>query len=64
MLKELFPDWTDADLVLALDESGGDLETTIEKISEGESLHRNVSHGFALHQSPRGIAWWHPLLLN
>lgn len=38
-LKELFPDWTDAELVLALEESDGDLQTTIEKISEGESPH-------------------------
>jgi hypothetical protein len=37
MLKELFPDWTDADLVLAIEDSDGDLERTIEKISEGES---------------------------
>ncbi|KAF1920863.1 hypothetical protein BDU57DRAFT_509331 [Ampelomyces quisqualis] len=35
MLKELFPDWTDADLVLAIEDSDGDLERTIEKISEG-----------------------------
>ena len=34
-LKELFPEWTDADLVLAIEESDGDLQTTIEKISEG-----------------------------
>lgn len=37
MLKELFPDWTDADLLLALDDCDGDLERTVEKISEGES---------------------------
>lgn len=37
-LKELFPDWTDADLVLAIEDSDGDLQTTIEKISEGECL--------------------------
>lgn len=36
MLKELFPDWTDADLVLAIEDSDGDLERTIEKISEGQ----------------------------
>jgi hypothetical protein len=36
MLKELFPDWTDVDLVLALEESDGDLSSTIEKITEGE----------------------------
>ncbi|KNG49432.1 rnapii degradation factor def1 [Stemphylium lycopersici] len=35
LLKELFPEWTDADLVLAIEESDGDLQTTIEKISEG-----------------------------
>ncbi|KAF1947796.1 hypothetical protein EJ02DRAFT_5235 [Clathrospora elynae] len=34
-LQELFPDWSDADLVLAIEESDGDLQTTIEKISEG-----------------------------
>ncbi|KAF2872213.1 hypothetical protein BDV95DRAFT_38868 [Massariosphaeria phaeospora] len=34
-LKELFPDWTDVDLVLAVEESDGDLQATIEKISEG-----------------------------
>ncbi|KAF2016322.1 hypothetical protein BU24DRAFT_199183 [Aaosphaeria arxii CBS 175.79] len=34
-LKEVFPDWTDADLVLAIEESDGDLSATIEKISEG-----------------------------
>jgi hypothetical protein len=35
-LKEMFPQWTDAELVLAIEESDGDLQTTIEKISEGE----------------------------
>ncbi|KAL1610245.1 RNAPII degradation factor [Paraconiothyrium brasiliense] len=34
-LKELFPDWADVDLVLALEESDGDLASTIEKITEG-----------------------------
>jgi len=34
-LAELFPDWPDTDLALALDEADGDLQTTIEKISEG-----------------------------
>lgn len=37
MLKELFPDWSDAELVLAIEESDGDLERTIEKITEGQS---------------------------
>ncbi|KAJ4407236.1 RNAPII degradation factor [Didymella pomorum] len=34
-LKELFPDWSDADLVLAIEQADGDLERTIELISEG-----------------------------
>ncbi|KAJ9649529.1 RNAPII degradation factor [Coniosporium apollinis] len=35
VLKELFPAWTDVDLVLALQESDGDLQSTIERITEG-----------------------------
>ena len=34
-IKEMFPTWTDEDLVFALQETGGDLEGTIERISEG-----------------------------
>lgn len=34
-LKELFPDWTDEDLVFALEDANGDLETAIEHITEG-----------------------------
>lgn len=34
-LKELFPDWTSDDLVFALQETDGDLETTVERITEG-----------------------------
>lgn len=44
MLKELFPDWTDADLVLAIEDSDGDLERTIEKISEGKCAFRFDAH--------------------
>jgi len=36
-LKELFPDWSDVDLIFALQECNGDLQTTIERISEGMS---------------------------
>lgn len=36
-LKELFSDWTDEDLVFALEDANGVLETAIEHISEGES---------------------------
>jgi hypothetical protein len=35
MLKELFSDWTDVDLLFALQETDGDLTSTIERISEG-----------------------------
>ena len=34
-IKEMFPDWTDEDIAFALQETGGDLEGTIERISEG-----------------------------
>lgn len=34
-MKEMFPDWTDEDLVFALQETDGNLENTIERISEG-----------------------------
>ncbi|KAK3679472.1 RNAPII degradation factor [Recurvomyces mirabilis] len=35
MLKDMFPDWTDVDLVFALEEANGDVGATAEKISEG-----------------------------
>ncbi|KAF2096981.1 hypothetical protein NA57DRAFT_57592 [Rhizodiscina lignyota] len=35
VLKEMFPDWTDVDLVFALEETNGDLPSTIERITEG-----------------------------
>ncbi|KAI9793481.1 MAG: hypothetical protein M1835_007200 [Candelina submexicana] len=34
-IKEMFPDWTDEDIVFALRETNGDLEDTIERITEG-----------------------------
>lgn len=34
-MKELFADWTDDDLVFALEESNGDLGDAIERITEG-----------------------------
>lgn len=34
-LKELFPDWTEDDLVFALEDANGDLESAIERITEG-----------------------------
>ena len=38
-LKELFPDWSDDDLVFALQETDGDLQNTIERITEGTCQH-------------------------
>lgn len=35
MLKDMFPDWTDVDLVFALQETDGDLQTTIDRMAEG-----------------------------
>ena len=37
-LKELFPDWTDEDIVFALQETDGDLDSTIERITEGTAI--------------------------
>ena len=37
-IKEMFPHWTDEDLVFALQETNGDLERTIDRISEGIHL--------------------------
>lgn len=34
-LKELFPDWSDADLLYAIDENQGDVENTATHIAEG-----------------------------
>jgi hypothetical protein len=36
MLKELFEDWNEVDLLFALQETDGDLESTIDRISEGQ----------------------------
>lgn len=33
--KELFPDWTDEDVLYALQEANGDLEVCIVRMSEG-----------------------------
>ena len=34
-IKDMFPEWTDADIVLALQETNGDLETTVDRIASG-----------------------------
>lgn len=36
-LRELFSDWKDEDLVFALEDSNGQLEEAIERITEGQS---------------------------
>lgn len=36
VLKAIFSDWTDVDLVFALQENDGDLESTVDRISNGE----------------------------
>ena len=38
-IKEMFPDWTDEDVVFALQETDGDLETTVERITDGTISH-------------------------
>ena len=48
-LREFFPDWTDEDLVFALQETDGDLQATTERITEG--MQRNYE--FVLHGSIR-----------
>ncbi|TKA71319.1 hypothetical protein B0A55_07136 [Friedmanniomyces simplex] len=35
MLRDMFPDWTDVDLVFALQEADGDVAATVEKITQG-----------------------------
>lgn len=35
-LKEMFPDWTDVDLLLGLQDCDGDLQRTTERITEGK----------------------------
>jgi hypothetical protein len=34
-IKEMYPDWTDEDVVFALQETDGDLETTVDRITDG-----------------------------
>jgi hypothetical protein len=34
-IEEMFPDWTDEDVVFALQETDGDLESTVDRITDG-----------------------------
>jgi len=36
-IKEMFPEWTDEDVVFALQETNGDLETAVDRITDGKS---------------------------
>ena len=44
-IKEMFPDWTSEDIVFALQETGGNLESTIDRISEGSDALAHVFIG-------------------
>lgn len=37
VMRDVFPDWTDVDLVFALEEANGDIALTIERIASGQS---------------------------
>lgn len=43
-IKEMFPDWTEQDIAFALDETNGDLENTVERISEGTTTTIALDH--------------------
>jgi CUE domain len=47
-IKEMFPDWTDEDIVYALQETDGDLEGTIDRITSGK-LYLQTQHIGVLH---------------
>lgn len=36
-IQELFPSWTDEDVVFALQETNGDLEAAVERITDGKA---------------------------
>ena len=41
-IKEMFPDWTDDDIVFALEENGNDVERTVDRMSEGKNRLRKT----------------------
>ena len=44
-IREMFPDWTNEDIVMALNETNGDLETTVERMTDGmQTLLSNITH--------------------
>jgi len=54
-MKEMFPDWTDEDLIYALQETEGDLERTIERISEGKIPLSYAVNGFKFIMTDLGL---------
>jgi hypothetical protein len=45
-IRELFPNWTDEDLLMALNEASGDLELAAARISEGQAADRSIPFFF------------------
>ena len=50
-LKELFADWTEEDLLYAIQDAGGDVELAILRISEGMDSVFFLGHSFVLDAS-------------
>lgn len=42
VIQEMFPDWTDEDVVFALQETDGDLESTVDRITDG--MPQTITH--------------------
>ena len=61
-IKEMFPDWTDEDIVFALQETDGDLQSTIERITEGMLQLQFLSHIMSPCSSEQAIANYHYLV--
>jgi len=55
LIKEMFPDWSEADILFALKESDGDENLTVTRIAEGEPEFRPRDAQF------RPVAPCHPL---
>lgn len=53
-IKEMFPDWTDEDIVFALQETDGNLEGTIDRISEGMTAYFSPTRTEILTIPPSG----------
>jgi hypothetical protein len=46
-IKEMFPEWTDEDIVFALQETDGDLENTVSGMADGKK-HTDILHCLGL----------------